>query len=106
MSVTIHQLRQKGFKVKVHHLRYDSRSVKIHRKKAKPYPTKQFIETGEQKFIFPRGGITTVEILCPDGQTLAGESNCSLKDGFKKKVGVHMALGRALKGTTYAVQLP
>ena len=47
--------------------------------------------------IQPRGGVTLVSVIDPNGQQHIGESICSKADTFNKKLGVRIALGRALK---------
>lgn len=72
--MTVEDLRKSGYKVKVHH----------HRK---------FSVVG----INSRGGKTIVEITTPDGSTFTGVARCSRKENFNKRLGVRIALGRALK---------
>lgn len=45
----------------------------------------------------PKGGETIVQISLPDGRYLEGVAKCSLSDSYNRKVGVNIALGRALK---------
>lgn len=72
-KMTVEDLRKRGFKIRVHH----------HRR-----------VTG--KVVNPLGGKTVVEITTPDGTTLVGVSRCSRKENFNKRLGVRIALGRAL----------
>lgn len=72
--MTIEELRKAGYKIRVHH----------HRK---------VCAAG----INARGGKTVVEVTTPDGTTLVGMSRCSRKENFKKRMGVQIALGRAMK---------
>lgn len=73
--MTVEDLRKDGYKVKVHH----------HRK---------FNLDG----INSRGGKTIVEVTTPDGATtFTGVARCSRKENFNKRLGVRIALGRALK---------
>jgi len=44
-----------------------------------------------------RGGSTTVEITDNHGHTAIGNSKCHEKDNFVKRIGVMIAIGRALK---------
>ena len=69
----IEQLRKNGYKVRVKHFRRHS-----------PSP-----ET--------KGGKTVVEVRTPDGKEIKGEAICSPEDNYNKKIGVRIALGRALK---------
>ena len=45
---------------------------------------------------YPLGGETTVELAFPDGGTYTGISKCSLKDRFCRRIGISLALERAL----------
>ena len=48
--------------------------------------------------IVPKGGKTVVTITDPsNGQTFQGLAKCSDKDGFNKRIGVAIAMGRALR---------
>lgn len=73
-ELTVEELRKNGYKVRVHH----------HRK----------VVTSA---VAARGGKTVVEVTTPDGVTFVGISRCSRKENFNKKMGVRIALGRALK---------
>lgn len=73
-KITVESLRKRGCKIRVHH----------HRRKA---------GCGA---INPLGGKTVVEITTPDGTTLVGVSRCSRKENFNKRLGVRIALGRAM----------
>lgn len=48
------------------------------------------------KNVYGNGGLTIVEVHTPDGEVYHGEAHCSLEDGYCKRRGVQMALGRAL----------
>jgi hypothetical protein len=72
--MTIEHLRKAGYKVRVHH----------HRKAG-------------LEGINSRGGKTVVEVTTPEGATLVGMSRCSRKENFDKRLGVRIALGRAMK---------
>jgi hypothetical protein len=81
--ITIKQLRQKGYKVRVFHKRN--------------YDTIQRIG-GICKQISPKGGETYIEITTPcKSLTEAGASICSDKDLFNRRTGNEIALGRAIK---------
>ena len=88
--VTIKQLRQKGFKVRVHHTR-----------KVKPYETID----GTYHQISNVGGHTKIEVTTPNMMTtVIGEARCSDSDCFNRRIGNQIALGRALeKLTSYQV---
>lgn len=44
----------------------------------------------------PRGGKTTATIVLSDGTEVTGESLCSKKDNYSKRLGRDISLGRAL----------
>lgn len=71
---TVESLRKSGYKVRVHHFR----------------------RTDKNKNKIPIGGKTIVEVTTPDGSTLVGKSRCNRKENYNKKLGVRIALGRAL----------
>jgi hypothetical protein len=72
-QLTVKNLRQNGFKVRVLHVRkYDLNGVSC------------------------KGGRTIVQIS-KDGNTGEGESVCSDLDNYNKRLGVRIALGRAYK---------
>ena len=74
--MTVHNLRRSGYKVRVLHCRvFDNRTL------------------GE---VYPKGGETVVQITTPDGQDLEGRAKCSKKDLYNKRLGVKVAIGRAL----------
>jgi hypothetical protein len=74
--MTVHNLRLSGYKVRVLHCRvFDNRTL------------------GK---VYPKGGETVVQITTPDGQDLEGRAKCSKKDCYNKRLGVKVAIGRAL----------
>ena len=77
----VEYLRKSGYKVRVKHFR-----------KMSP------------EGIRARGGKTLVEITTPDGENLVGLARCSRNENFNKRLGVRIALGRALKGVESAVR--
>lgn len=81
--ITIKQLRQSGYKVRVFHKRnYDS------------------IEKigGISKQVAPKGGETYIEITTPCKTfTEEGLSICSDQDLFNRRTGNEIAMGRAIK---------
>jgi len=81
--LTVQNLRRLGYKVKVWHSRY-------------------YIEKNCMGDIFteldPHGGMTEVEVYDFDTQqSYKGVAYCSVKDNYCRKLGVKIALGRALK---------
>lgn len=70
---TVESLRGMGWKVRVlHHRKYTLNGINA------------------------RGGKTVVEITLPDGREVVGSSRCSRRENFDKRLGVRVALGRAL----------
>lgn len=88
----IEELRKSGYKVRIHHRRKYEAKIKVIDIDVKG---RQSYEVTER--ILPRGGETVVELTTPDGEVLVGDSVCCEKDFFNKKMGVKIALGRALK---------
>lgn len=85
---TVRNLRQSGFKVRVSHYRY-----------VEGWPdyllSKEIREEGMGNFALSKGGKTSIE-LTKDGIDAKGEAICSPKDNYNRKLGVKIALGRAL----------
>lgn len=89
--MTVQELRNSGYKVKVLHNRL--------------YNGYQKWETLGDDYTFakalgvagpdPKGGSTQVIIDSPNGQHFEGHSICSKKDNYDKKMGVRIALGRS-----------
>ena len=74
--MTVQNLRKNGYKVRVlHHRVFDNRVLGC---------------------FYPKGGETVIQITTPDGQELEGRAKCSRKDLYNKKLGVKVAIGRAL----------
>ncbi len=96
LKLTVKELRRQGCKVRINHLRYYDRyngdPINKH--------TAELLKLGgDFKKVKPRGGITKVEIDFPTGDSVVGEAVCSKEDNYDKKLGIQIALGRALKGT-------
>jgi hypothetical protein len=73
---TVETLRKKGYKVAVYHTRrYDHKLIQP---------------------MLAKGGRTEVVITTPKGDTVEGQARCSKCDAYDKKVGVRIALQRAL----------
>lgn len=103
-QLSVHELRQQGYKVRVGHKRYQYTGIGpagcslVFRKD---------YEVSESVYgmaaipwqPLPKGGLTVVEITTPEGETLTGVAECSVKDQFNRKIGLNIALGRALNGT-------
>ncbi len=97
MKVTVASLRQSGYRVRVTHRRaYTLSNVPLSKYEAEQANT----YLGERLLT---GGSTTVEITTPDGDTLIGEANVYYKDTFNRKLGLKIALGRAMVGVPETV---
>lgn len=84
MNKTIKQLRQTGYKVRVMHTR--------------KHNLLRAIDGSFYKQMSNFGGYTRIELTTPCGSvTVAGESTCSDKDNFNRRLGNSIALGRALE---------
>ena len=87
--MTIQQLRNNGYKVRVLHCRlYNG------------YHTWQnggheYIQRNAPVDPDSKGGSTQVIIDSPDGKHFRGLAMCSKKDNYNKKMGVKIALGRS-----------
>jgi hypothetical protein len=76
---TVKSLREQGYKVRVYHFRN-------YRFNGWAYTTPE-----------EKGGCTEVDLIDPSGKTSKGVAMCNPKDNYNKKVGVMVALGRAMK---------
>lgn len=90
--MTVKELRKQKYTVKVEHKRYINNFSTLMTKH-------EAMSQGFKPLHFsPFGGKTSVTVTTPDNNTsVTGESLCSLKDPFDKKLGLTIALGRALK---------
>ena len=80
-SLSIKNLRQSGWKVRVLHQRN--------------YFLKNRLD-GNSSEVAAKGGQTEIQLTSPDGQVNAsGKAICSEDDNFNRKVGNTIALGRA-----------
>jgi hypothetical protein len=94
---TVKELRQSGYKVRVlHHRNYKTYKVANN--------PNQFV----QKSIHNLGGKTEIIIDSPNGEHYEGVAICSKTDNYNKKLGVKIALGRAMfgKNNELCCQLP
>lgn len=100
-TYTVAQLRQSGNKVRVIQLRYKANekgqdgnpSLQLHPLKSKFNPNGL---SGSERS--QRGGLIRVEITLKDGKDYAGEAACHIKDQFNRRIGLTIALNRALNG--------
>ncbi len=86
--ITVKNLRQNGFKVRVGHYRLDNFLWELTLDSI-------FTDLQKQVGISPKGGKTTIE-LTKDGIDASGEAICCMEDNYNRKLGVKIALGRAL----------
>lgn len=95
---TVAALRQSGNKVRVTQLRH-----KVGDETGQLYPLKNEYNNGllgnERT---QRGGLIKVEITLKDGKDYTGEALCSKNDQFNRKIGLKIALNRALNGVEVA----
>lgn len=99
--MTVQQLRNNGYKVRVLHYRLPNR-----------VETGGWSATGIVRDAVrlqgcdfkPKGGRTKLIIDSPSGEHYEGESICSKRDNYNKKLGVRIALGRCNFGKTFYAQ--
>lgn len=84
--MTVQELRNSGYKVKV-----------LHNRLYNGYQKWETLGDDDYTFANPdsKGGSTQVIIDSPNGQHFEGHSICSKKDNYDKKMGVRIALGRS-----------
>lgn len=77
--MTVSELRASGYKVRVlHHRKWNPSGISC------------------------KGGTTVIQVRTPDGEELEGIAVCSNKENYNKKLGVSIALGRALKNKNFS----
>lgn len=89
---TVKSLREEGYSIRVHHIR-------------KFIDDPKYVAAGigadwedqPKQILLARGGSTDVAITSPTGENVRAIAVCSDKDGYNKKRGVMIALGRAMK---------
>jgi len=94
---TVQSLRENGYKVFVKHLR---RYKSVGYNKGAPFifdafGTKHEIPVGVK--MLATGGVTTVEVITPSGDSYNAVAQCHNNDAFEKKQGCRLALERALR---------
>lgn len=91
----VQQLRQEGFKVRICHERY---YYDPFNQWADLLPRHEVeVELYDVMNPEPKGGRTIVELTDPTGKTVKGIAECSEKDNYQRKLGVKIAIARALK---------
>jgi hypothetical protein len=97
---TVAELRRMGYKVKVSHYRwYLDEGLGSELDKAWALLARyEAEEAGHYDISNPDccGGLTEIELSTPDGKTVKTVAECADEDGFSKKIGVNIALKRAL----------
>jgi len=105
---TIHELRSKGYKVRVTHVRkfyrFDPETGRKRTfwaaflsKKGTPLATPKDVDESEEFFISIKGGETIIEIADKDGKELGrGIAKCSEEDPYVKSIGIKKATALAL----------
>jgi len=96
---TVKELRQNGVKVRVMHRRYCAYDYNLFSFKELRNEKDKFLYSGQGldgPLRSPKGGETIVELTYPNGKNVRGVALCSLKDQFNRKVGLNMAIFRAL----------
>lgn len=80
--MTVEELRKSGYKVRVIHIRHGK--------------TMKRMDGGLVQSFAERGGKTVVQVRTPDGVELEGVALCSTLDNYNRRLGLQIALGRAL----------
>lgn len=95
---TVYDLRLRGFKVTLTHKRvffkYDPQTGRRREILASWHDYK---EAFSDYFLSPVGGLTTVQIISPTGDVFEGQSTCSNKERFVRKIGIKKSIAKALK---------
>jgi hypothetical protein len=93
----VHTLRKNGIKVGIKHYRW---AWPEEGEGNEGWSLQHFTNDSTSKMfwiIAPCGGKTVVTVTLQDGRTATGEAVCSNKETYNRKVGVYVALQRALK---------
>jgi len=95
---TVHELRKKGWKVRVgHHRRFYRFDPQTGKKDVVTILWKEKEEKYPNYYLDASGGYTVVSIKCPlYEEELIGISSCSVQELYNKKVGTKKAIARAL----------
>lgn len=99
---TVHQLRKKGWKVKVGHkrifFRYDSKTGLRHEVVCL---YRDWQEICPSFYLSAKGGITEICITSPDGITYSDFAVCNMTDHYDSRIGLAIAIGRTLSHFDY-----
>ena len=85
--ITVEELRKSGLKVRVIHIRHAKTMKKL--------------DGGLVQVMAERGGKTVVQVRTPEGDELEGTALCSTLDNYNRRLGLKIALGRALMGQVF-----
>lgn len=101
MKNEIHALRQQGYKVQIQHKRrFKMLDGYLTRGEYESSPFKSEMFNSHYKDVVnAKGGMTVVKLTTPDNTELVGTAKCSDKDNYNRKLGLRMALGRAMKSS-------
>lgn len=108
---TVYDLRKQGHKVRVLHLRKyvafcSITGIKLTQyvkyDKLQPSPTLH-VDGNIKYFFHPNGGKTIIEVTTVSGNDYVGVAVCSDKETYNKKLGVRIALARALKSSNESI---
>lgn len=112
---SVNELRAAGFKVKCTHYRAFNcffEQCKTGFKQVTQLLTRRefedmFANTGDDELqytysncVLPYGGYTHVSVITPEGVELNGYADCSVTENYNKRIGVAIALGRAMNGAS------
>jgi hypothetical protein len=93
--MTVQQLRNNGYKVRVLHNRlYNGRFKWQNRQLVFESPNRVMYRVDGSIEPDTKGGSTHIIIDSPSGDHYEGVALCSIKDNYNKKLGVRIALGR------------
>lgn len=94
----VHALRKKNFKIRIQHKRYvEYMEQDEETDNAIGFEVVTKINKDSFYDILGKGGETKLELTTPQGVTIIETAKCNVIDGYNKKLGVRIALGRALK---------
>ena len=100
---SVHELRKQGARVRVVHMReyaieFSKRYLSSKRDQ-EAFMASEFTKLEMPKPVcLPRGGKTIVDITLANGVELHGEANCAKNDMFCRRVGLTIAIGKAIRG--------
>jgi len=102
---TIHELRKKGWKVRVGHhrkyFRYDPFSGRKFEKFLLRSEYQALLDQNDVWYLSAMGGVTIITITCPDyTDDLVGVSECSDEEHYRRNTGLKKALARSLSTWT------